>query len=184
VGAELARLTGLRFISLNDLAPERKLGKRESGEFVVDISRLRKEVGRVKTDKAVLCGHLLPLVLSRGSLDFVAVLRCSPSVLRRRYLERRYPESKIGENLEAEVLDLVSAEAVRVFGPEKVSEFDTTRIRKPRTVAARILETLRRQRKRCFGTVNWSDAARKDPESLVRLLDPPDGGNRILYRKG
>jgi broad-specificity NMP kinase len=75
---------------------------------------------------AVLHGHLLPHVLGKGEVELVAVLRCEPSVLRARLLERGYPQAKVTENVEAELIGVLLDECVARFGEDLVREYDTT----------------------------------------------------------
>lgn len=140
VGKKLAKLAGLRFISLNGLAQKQKTGFFDGSEFLVNTEELRKK--KIDTKGAVLVGHLLPYVIPTYNLDFVAILRCSPAVLQRRYTKRGYSRQKISDNLQAEMLDLVSFEALRAYGRYKISEFDTTR-KKTETIASEIIQTLK-----------------------------------------
>jgi adenylate kinase len=114
-------------------------------------------------------GHLLPYVVKDYQLDSVAVLRCSPSELQRRYSRRRYSSSKIAENLEAEALGLVSANCAEVYPAWKIAEFDTSRVKLPRTIAKRILYTITGKIPSKFGEIDWLSRA-KTPASLERLL--------------
>ena len=152
VGRALAEMTGREFLSINDYAIAHKFGAFKDKEFEVDLRRTR---GSIDTRGKIVCGHLLPYVLQSSSLDFVAVLRCSPGVLRKRYLARDYPRSKIAENLQAEFIGVVAAEALSVYGRRKLAEFDTTRTKNPRTVAKRILETMRKNSLARFGHIDW-----------------------------
>lgn len=152
VGRVLAEITGREFLSISEYAIIRKFGTFKDKEFEVDLLRTKRSIdARGK----IVCGHLLPYVLPSSSLDFVAILRCSPTVLRKRYIARSYPESKIAENLEAEFIGVVASEALSVYGRRRLAEFDTTRTKNPRTVAKRILEAMRDNRLRHFGQIDW-----------------------------
>jgi adenylate kinase len=152
VGKVLARLLGLHFLSLSDYAVEKKFGKWLGREYLVDPSKIRR--ARIKTLNTVVTGHLLPYVLHRKDLDFVAVLRCSPEVLKVRYRKRHYSESKSLENLLAEALDIISFEALKTFGPKKVAEFDTSH--KSASLSAKaIVQTMRGKKRRSYGKVKW-----------------------------
>jgi adenylate kinase len=54
------------------------------------------------------------------------VLRCDPKVLGQRLSERGYPDAKVKENVEAELVDVVLIEAVEGLGKDRVAEIDTT----------------------------------------------------------
>lgn len=152
IGKVLAEMTGLEFLSINEFAITNKFGTFKGKEFEVDLLRTKRSIN---TRGKIVCGHLLPYVVPSASLDYVAVLRCSPRVLRKRYIARNYFGSKINENLEAEFIGVVAAEALFVYGRRKLAEFDTTRTKNPRVVAMRILETLRNNRPQHFGQIDW-----------------------------
>ena len=167
VGVALSRILGLNFLSINDYAISHKLGRWKDGEFEVDTARLK---GKIPCEGNVVVGHLLPYVVPRNDLEFVAILRCSPSVLRKRYSERAYSMTKIQENIQAEALDLIAQRALAIFGRKKVSDFDTTRTRNPETTARRIIATMQGKRERTFGAVNWLEDASKSAGKLRSLL--------------
>lgn len=168
VGVCLAKLTGLDFVSLNDIAVKAKLGRRSKGEFLVDVEKLR--ASEIDTRGKIISGHLLPYVIPRENLDFVAILRCSPQVLRKRYLSRGYSSAKIEENLEAELLDIISFKCLEAYGGRKVAEFDTTRSKNPETIARLIMDTLLGKMPRRYGEALWSLSASKSPRSLRAAL--------------
>ncbi len=113
-------------LSLNDLALEHRLGKRSRGEISVDPAALRRVILSAPARPCVFYGHLLPAVFERGDLDRVAVLRCEPTRLKERLLERGYRGVKLREDVEAELIGVSASEAFARFGPSKVCEFDST----------------------------------------------------------
>lgn len=157
VGVELAKILGYEFVPLNDLAIKKGMGRwvkrpRMEKEFVVDSKKLSRQM--IPTRNRIVAGHLLPYVMKRSSLDFIAILRTNPAVLKERYKPRKYTSAKTKENLTAEALDLISFDALRVFGRNKVSEFDTSHT-KPATVAQAIVETIENKRERRYGICAW-----------------------------
>lgn len=64
--------------------------------------------------------HLLSFV------ETCVVLRCQPPILKKRLLKREWPWKKIKENIEAEILDIILAEAIENHGRNKVMEINTT----------------------------------------------------------
>jgi adenylate kinase len=154
----VARLMGLPApIPINSLAPK--------GEVEVRTALLRRKLLAIDPPPSVLFGHLLPHVLRKPEARFVAVLRCEPSVLRRRLIERGYPREKVAENVEAELIGVVLDECVRRFGSELVREYDTTSA-PPKAVAgeiARDAESARAHR--------GSKAARTKPAWIDWTLD-------------
>ena len=168
VANTLSHLTGFKVISLNRFAIETKSGRRINREFVVDIQSLRRR--KIATKGSIVIGHLLPLVVPRSALDFVAILRCSPTVLRKRYLSRGYSKEKIRENIEAELLDIVSYWALKKYGRKNVSEFDTTYSKTPDLVARQILQTIEGKRPKHYGIAKWSEKASESDKSLLRIM--------------
>jgi adenylate kinase len=130
VAPVVAGILGLpRAISVSSFAPK--------GEVDVDPARLRRDLLKAVPPGAVLFGHLLPHVLRKSEADFVAVLRCEPSVLRERLFARGYPPAKVTENVEVELIGVVLDECVRRFGSDLVREYDTTSA-SPKDVASAI----------------------------------------------
>jgi adenylate kinase len=168
VAVELSKITGLEPFSINDYALSNRLGKWRRGDFEVDVSRL----GGIETSGRIVYGHLLPYVVSNAEIDFVAVLRCSPLVLRDRYVERGYTNEKIRENLEAEILGVISYKTLEVYGNRKVGEFDTSKA-SPRRVAHLLLETIKGNISKSYGEHDWLRSA-KSAASLLRILSSPE----------
>jgi adenylate kinase len=119
IAPKVATLLGFpAAISINSLAPK--------GAVHVDTKHLRAELLRSEPSRVVLFGHLLPDVLKKREAAFVAVLRCDPSVLRKRLGERRYPPAKVTANVEAELIGVLLYECVVQYGSQLVREYDTT----------------------------------------------------------
>ncbi len=135
----VAKGLGLRAYSLNALASELGLTTKVRGELEVDTKALRQGIrGR---GPSVVYGHLLPYAVDRGSLSRVAVLRCEPGVLKLRLSERRYPAKKLEENVEAELIGVVSADTFDAFGDGKAFEVDATAV-PPASIAKTIVDTV------------------------------------------
>ncbi len=160
----VARLLGLPAISINSLAP--------NGEPEVDTADLRKTLLHLAPERAVLYGHLLPHVLRKREAELVAVLRCEPAVLRSRLASRRYPQPKVTENVEAELIGVLLDECVGRFGEGLVREYDTTKA-SPEKVAAAIAKDARAARRGTAGSrrrpwIDWT--LRYDSSSKLRSL--------------
>jgi adenylate kinase len=119
----LAKKLNYKLIQINELAEEIDAftgydEKRDSR--IIDMDRLEKEIKKLKGNLIIEghTSHLFPV-------NFVIILRCNPEVLKKR-LERKYPSnpSKIQENLEAEILGVITSEAVMIN--KKVYEIDTS----------------------------------------------------------
>ncbi|MGD1055147.1 MAG: AAA family ATPase [Nitrososphaerales archaeon] len=139
----VAARMGIPCISLNDLAVSSGLVERGGDAAEVDTTSLRRSIGRDVSGPALLYGHLLPYVLRGKELRRVAVLRCEPKVLKHRLLNRGYRPEKVVENVEAELIGVISADSMAAFGSRKTAEFDTT-ASKPTSAARMISEFLKR----------------------------------------
>ncbi len=131
----LKRRYGYRVIHLNDLIREENLhsGVDEVRDtLVVDIDKVSTRVhqlvdvnvdvdtnGSDSDEVTIIDSHM-----SHYIADIVIVLRTSPDKLRKRLLNRDYPEAKISENVEAEALDVILVESVEWC--DKVFEINTT----------------------------------------------------------
>lgn len=67
----------------------------------------------------VIDGHVV--TLQPEYVLHCIVLRCSIRHLRERLEERDYSESKIDENVEAEIMEVLLTEMLELYGPERVS---------------------------------------------------------------
>jgi adenylate kinase len=113
-------------LGLNDLAKDLKLVPRKRRETEVDAAELGKLVLASVRAPCLLYGHLLPFAFGSGAFSKVVVLRCDPKILKRRLVERGYGDEKVAGNVEAELIGLISAESVKAFGGDHVSEVDTS----------------------------------------------------------
>lgn len=115
----------------------------------VDVEALRERL-RIPAKMAFLKGHYSHLM----DVNVAVVLRCRPSVLRKRLEARGWSPEKVRENLEAEAIDVITQEAVGRL--PFVFEIDTTEAT-PEQTAATILEILQgRTEGHEPGSVDWS----------------------------
>lgn len=96
-------------------------------------------------------GHFAHLL----SCDRVVVLRCRPDTLKKRLMKRKYPATKVSENVEAEALDVCLIETVEMHDPSQILEIDTT---SHNTVycANQIERFVLNEIPAAFGTIDWS----------------------------
>ena len=136
----LARLVaskmGLPCVSLYDQAVSSGLVKQGDNDVEVDTAALGRFLTKHVNGPALIYGHLLPYVLRGRELRRVAVLRCEPKTLKRRLLARGYEFEKVMENVEAELIGVLSADSITAFGSKKAAEFDTTKARPTATATA------------------------------------------------
>lgn len=136
VSRELAGLLGYEYVDVNAFAGREGVETEydeERGTTAVDVESLVATLQGEVGENAVLDGHLSHFF----PVDLTVVLRCEPSELQGRLAGKGWNEEKIRENVEAEVLDLILHEAVKMR--ERVVEVDTTG-RKPAEVAEEIVK--------------------------------------------
>jgi len=152
VARELAKLIGnAKVISINRLIKKipYKIDKKRKTK-VVDIKDLRKAVNKmVEANKVnIVEGHLSHFINS----DFVIILRSNPVELRKRLKAKGWRKQKIEENVQAEILGVITAE---VSG--NAFEIDTSH-KKPKSVARlikKILNNPKKYMKYRPGRVDW-----------------------------
>jgi len=118
----LSKKVNYILISINEFAEEldaftgydKKMESR-----ILDMNKLKKEIKKLKGN-IILEGHTSHLF----PVDMIIVLRCNPEILKKR-LKKKFSSNplKIQVNLEAEILGVISSEAV--MNSRKVYEIDT-----------------------------------------------------------
>ena len=99
-----------RAITVEEIAASHDcLGEVEDdGAAPIDIDKLATTVVWPKESPLLIDGHLSHLL----PVDAIILIRCHPSVLRQRLSQRDYSESKIEENVECELIGVISAECL------------------------------------------------------------------------
>lgn len=131
VGELVSKICKLPVLNLSTLAIEKGLiayydEKRQT--YVIDedkvLNYVKSLVLNSKEDILVLTHY--PELLPGELVKAVFVLRTHPLELERRLRNRGWSEKKVNENVMAEILGVVSYNAVEAFGLERVREVDTT----------------------------------------------------------
>jgi adenylate kinase len=157
-----AEALGLSCVAINDLAREYGYFEKRSGFAEIDVDNLKKRLSRSLSGPAVVYGHLLPDVFESDSMSKVVVLRCEPTILKKRLASRRYSRSKVIANVESELIGLISSESFGTFGEGRTSEVDTSDS-SPREAALEVVEAIRTssaQSKRIDWTLNYGSASK------------------------
>jgi adenylate kinase len=133
VAKRLAEKMGVRLIDLNLLAREVGAisGKDLERETKIIKPRVLKsalrKILKESEETVIIEGHYGELV-PQEFVKVAIVLRTNPLMLRERLKKRGYPEAKVKENVEAELLDYCLINAVEAFGEGRVAEIDTTEL--------------------------------------------------------
>lgn len=90
------------------------------GSLIADLDKLNEYVRHKDKEVLVIEGHLAHFL----NPDVAIVLRANPSELAKRLEHKGFPPQKIQENVEAETLDIILAEAIELC--DIVYEVDTS----------------------------------------------------------
>lgn len=138
--ARILRKKGYKVVALNRVIVKRKLVKgfdEKRKSWIVNLKKVErylKELANKNKNKIIVIDSHISHLLN---VDFAIVLRCSPKELEKRLKKKRWPEQKIRENVEAEMIDIIAVETEERLGKENMIEIDTTR-KKPEEVAKKV----------------------------------------------
>jgi adenylate kinase len=134
---------------------------RKRKSWIVDMQKMKREMRKIeRQEKDLIVESLYAHFFDAG---IVAVLRCKPKVLEKRLKKKYSWHTKIAENREAEIIGLITQEAVEIHGRKKVFEFDTTNITPNQTATQikRVIEGKNFRKKYKAGSIDWLDEAGK-----------------------
>ncbi len=167
---ELASRLGVTYVNLSDLVIGEGLYIERDvvrDTYVVDEDRLvNRIVGLLKEGDLIVDSHygeIVPDYLVR----FIFVLRLNPVSLYRKLVERGWGESKILENVEAEMLGVCTYNALSEHPVGKVCEVDVSG-KETSDVVNEIVEVLNGLRE-CHVGVDWLSQELPE-ELLIKLL--------------
>tara|TARA_B110001454_G_C12527141_1_gene353609 strand:- start:138 stop:653 length:516 start_codon:yes stop_codon:yes gene_type:complete len=102
--------SNIRVMTMEDIASSHDcLGEiEEDGAAPIDMEKLTATMTWPEGDTLLIDGHLSHLL----PVDAIILIRCHPSILRSRLSERDYSQSKIDENVECELIGVISAECL------------------------------------------------------------------------
>jgi len=142
----LAQSTGLKHISINQIVKDRGCHDGWNEEFqswIVDEDKVFRGNGlvlesvrlifiklldsiedEVKQGGCIIDWHACDL-FPRSWIDLVVVLRVETSVLYDRLMTRNYPEAKLQENLDSEIMEVLLQEAKDSYDAEIVIELQS-----------------------------------------------------------
>jgi len=127
----LAESTGLKHLSINRIAKERGCHDgydEEMKSWIVDEDKLLDAIEEeVKQGGYIIDWHACDL-FPESWIDLIVVLRVNSTMLYDRLKARNYPETKLQENLDAEIMEVLLEEARESYAAEIVVELksDTT----------------------------------------------------------
>jgi len=104
--------------------------------------------------KLVIEGHYAVDVVPKETVNLIFVLRRDPEELREILKSRGYRNSKVRENIAAEILDVCLYDAIDRYGVDRVCEIDVTG-RTTDDVTEEILQVLQGKKKCKIKVVDW-----------------------------
>ena len=150
--ANRLREEGVRVLDLNEFIVNEGLREKRDtlrDSYEVNIEKLRDIYPQAEKHEIVE-GHLSHYL----SLSPTIVLRCETNELKKRMDKKGWPERKIRENIEAEIMDVILMESLDYC--EIVCEIDTTE-KSPEKVKNEVIEIINgKTQKYKPGDVDWS----------------------------
>lgn len=129
--ALVAQAPALRLIEVSQLVKDKQLHDgwdEEYQTYILDEDRLLDELeDELEAGGVVVEYHAAELFPERW-FDLVLVLRCDNTVLYGRLESRSYPEKKLRENVEAEIMQVILDEARESYAEEIVVELPSSSI--------------------------------------------------------
>tara|TARA_Y100000310_G_C20543808_1_gene744612 strand:+ start:18 stop:515 length:498 start_codon:yes stop_codon:yes gene_type:complete len=128
VAKKLAKALGYEYLDVAKLIKERNISEdydEERQSDVVDVKKLNKEIKKATKGKLVMVDSHLSHYLPKRLVKACIVAKCNFKVLKQRLEKRGYHNSKVRENLDAEILNICFNEAKEQG--HKVLVVDTTK---------------------------------------------------------
>lgn len=145
----------------------------QRGNHDVDIQKsldfLTLLLSKKEYQDSIIVGHLAPYVIDPLLVDLAVILRRSPYELRKIYEDRAYSQTKISDNIVAEILGIISYDALKNFEFSKLSELEIATSVLPSLSAQKIVNMYMDKKQRSFGNIDWLPIVQNDPDMLKFL---------------
>ncbi len=149
------------YVNLTELAIAKNLtlGKdKKRNTIIIDEKRMKRKISQIiKTstnNNIIIDGHYAAHVVPDKLTTHVFVLRRNPTELRKLMQQKDYIDTKLWENLAAEILDVSLIDALKAYSSEKTCELDITGKTANQSVTT-ILNVLNGKEKCYTGIVDW-----------------------------
>ncbi|KAF5524305.1 Adenylate kinase isoenzyme 6-like protein HBR1 [Colletotrichum aenigma] len=147
---ELARRSGLTHLSVNQVVKDRECHEGWDDEFqswIVDEDKLLDAIeAEVANGGYIIDWHACDL-FPKSWIDLVVVLRVDSTTLYDRLTARKYPEAKLQENLDSEIMEVLLQEARDAFDEEIVVELTSNTSDEMETNVSRVEDWLEQWKK-------------------------------------
>ncbi len=145
----------------------------QRGNHDVDIQKsldfLTLLLSKKEYQDSIIVGHLAPYVIDPLLVDLAVILRRSPYELIKIYEDRSYSQTKISDNIVAEILGIISYDALKNFEFSKLSELEIATSVLPSLSAQKIVNMYMDKTQRSFGNIDWLPLVQNDPDMLKFL---------------
>lgn len=123
---------------------------------IVNLKKLKVEIRKLKKKHKNLI--IEGLFAHEFKADVVIILRCDPRTLERRLRKKHRWPTKITENVEAELMSIITGEALKLHGRRKVFEIDTTKRTAKQTARIIVRIISKRPGRYKAGKIDWLSA--------------------------
>lgn len=121
---------GVEYVDFESLLIEKQLYTEydeESQSYVINIEAARNYFKNYEFTDSILDGHNVILIYPCEKITKIILLRCSPYILYIRLIEKGFPERKVLENVQAEILDLIASDVYSKCDSKKVLQVDVSK---------------------------------------------------------
>ncbi|MEM0344671.1 MAG: adenylate kinase family protein [Thermofilaceae archaeon] len=157
VAKRVAESIGGKYINVAELAVKEGLVvgyDAERDAYIIDDARARERLRQAAREGIIIVDTHVASAVPREELYVAVILRLDPRELETRLRSRGYPEWKVLENVQAEVLDACLVEAVELFGAERVFEIDVTG-KSVEQIVEEVMAVIKSGKGSKPGSVNW-----------------------------
>ena len=111
---------GIKLFDLTLISKEEDLLEENNGIVEVDTDKLAKKLLEKISNDFVIVGHLAPYALEKSQIDKIIILRRNPKKLVSIFHQRGYSKEKIQENIESEILGVISYDVFEKFNEKAI----------------------------------------------------------------
>ena len=124
---KLAKKLEYKIVDINKIAFDENLFEKNNETNDVDVSKLQQILqNKIADESCIIVGHLASYVLPKTSVNKIIILRKNPYELIPIYEKREYSKKKIQENVESEILGIISHDSLQKFENEICFEVDAS----------------------------------------------------------
>ena len=161
IAKQLVTRLKAQYVNLTELAisEDLTLGKdKKRNTIIIDEKRMKRKISQIiktsTSNNIIIDGHYAAHVVPDKLATNVFVLRRNPTELRKLMQRKHYTDTKLWENLAAEILDISLIDALNAYSSEKTCELDITGKTLKQNLTT-ILNVLNSKEKCYTGIVDW-----------------------------